>query len=245
MNGRYLYAIVPGGNEKEYGDVGLLGSRVYALASGPVAVVVSDVENKKIRPERRNLAAHQAVIKQLSKETDLLPMSFGIIAESEKALEKILALNQEAFVEQLQRVQGKAEMGLRVNWDVPNIFEFLVGRYDEMREARDRLFAPHRNPSAEDKIEIGQMFERVLDEERENHTERVEEALSGCCVEIKRMKCRKEREVMNLACLIRRHEEQAFEAAVFEAAKGFDDHYSFDYTGPWAPHNFVDIQLSV
>jgi len=34
--------------------------------------------------------------------------------------------NRRAFEEQLERVTGKVEMGLRVAWDVPNIFEYFV-----------------------------------------------------------------------------------------------------------------------
>jgi hypothetical protein len=34
-----------------------------------------------------------------------------------------------------------------------------------------------------------------------------------------------------------------FEEGVFEAAKLFDNNYTFDYNGPWAPHNFVELDL--
>ena len=63
--------------------------------------------------------------------------------------------------------------------------------------------------------------------------------------EIKRLKCRNEREVMNLACLVRRDAMPQFEADVFEVAKQFDNNFALDYNGPWAPHNFVDIDLEL
>jgi len=34
-----------------------------------------------------------------------------------------------------------------------------------------------------------------------------------------------------------------FRPAVFAAAQLFDNHFSFDFSGPWAPHNFVEIDL--
>ncbi|MEK7385166.1 MAG: GvpL/GvpF family gas vesicle protein, partial [candidate division NC10 bacterium] len=64
-------------------------------------------------------------------------------------------------------------------------------------------------------------------------------------VEIKRNKPRTEREAANLACLVGRDGREQFEAAVFEAAKLFDNSYAFDYNGPWAPHNFVDLTLDL
>jgi hypothetical protein len=30
-----------------------------------------------------------------------------------------------------------------------------------------------------------------------------------------------------------------------EAANLFDGNYCFDYSGPWAPHSFVDVDLQM
>jgi hypothetical protein len=49
---------------------------------------------------------------------------------------------------------------------------------------------------------------------------------------------------MNLACLVGRQSvEKDFENAVCAAAQEFDNNYTFDFNGPWAPHNFVDVEL--
>ena len=136
-------------------------------------------------------------------------------------------------------------MGLRVVWDVPNIFEFMVKLHPDMRQLRDRIFGSGKDPSHDDKMAMGRMFERALNEDRETHTDTVEAVLDDVCVEIKRNKCRGEKDVMNLSCLIDRNRESAFERAVFQAAALFDDNYAFDYNGPWAPHNFVDITLEM
>ncbi|MFH1596354.1 MAG: GvpL/GvpF family gas vesicle protein, partial [Pseudomonadota bacterium] len=65
--------------------------------------------------------------------------------------------------------------------------------------------------------------------------------------EIKRNKCRNESEVMSLACLVGRQAgaQAAFEEGVFAAAKLFDNNFAFDYNGPWAPHNFVELDLQL
>jgi hypothetical protein len=245
-SGRYLYAVVPGPAAQVYAFKGLEGKPVYTITNGKVAAVVSDVPNEKIRPERRHLAAQQAVLKGLMQAAPaLLPMSFGIIADGPKAIQKILSRNHEAFLKQLLRVSGMVEMGLRVSWDVPNIFEYFVNTHADLRTARDRFLGPFRNPSQEDKIELGRLFDRLLNEDREIYTEKVEEILSHYCKEINRNKCRRENEVMGLACLVRRSAQDGFEEGVFEAAKLFDNNFTFDYNGPWAPHNFVDLDLKL
>jgi hypothetical protein len=245
-NGKYLYAIVTDRGESSYGDIGIDGNKVYSLPDGKVAAVVSDMANGRIRPERRNIAAHQGVLKCLmGKGATPLPLSFGMIAESPQAIKKSLLKNRKAFLDQLQRVDGKVEMGLRVTWDVPNIFEYFVNTHAELRAARDTFLGTHREPTQEDKIEVGRMFDRLLKEDREEYASKVEDVLLSSCFEIKRNPSKNEREVMNLACLVGRQESQTtFEAAIFEAARMFDNNFTFDFNGPWAPHNFVDIELA-
>ncbi len=244
-SGRYLYAVIANPGPQTWGTFGIEDRMVYSISDGRVAAVVSDVPDTRIRPERRNLAAHQEVLKRLMEETTPLPMTFGIIAKGPKAIKRILSLNQKVFLDQLQRVIGNVEMGLRVTWDVPNIFEYFVLTHSELRTARDRFLGSHREPSQEDKIEVGRMFDRILNEDRELYAEKVEEILSPCCAEIKHNKAKNEREVFNFACLVRREDQGSFENSIFQAAGLFDNNFAFDYNGPWAPHNFVEIELKV
>ena len=240
----YIYAIVTHSQANgRYGPIGVEGGEVYLVSEGPLAAVVSDVPGEKIRPERRHLAAHQDVHKQLMERGNMLPMSFGIMADGPGAIRRILKMNQAAFLDQLRRVEGKAEMSLRVVWDVTDIFEYFVRVHPELRSLRDELFGGGRQPSEDDKIELGRLFDRILNEDRAACTQRVLDVLAPRCSEIKETPPRTEREVMNLACLVARDGMKGFEEGVFEAAKQFDDNYSFDYTGPWPPYNFADVRL--
>jgi hypothetical protein len=239
----YLYAIVGNGGPQSYGPLGIDGNDVYTITIGRVAAVVSGLVSSKIRPQRVNLAAHQAVLKRLMAETTPLPIAFGTIAASPEAIRGILTRHQRTFHAQLERVGGKVEMGLRVAWDVPNIFEYFVNTHAELRLARDRLVGARHEATQDEKIELGRMFDRLLNEDRESHVQQVERALASVCAETKANPCRTEREVMNLACLVGRDAQAEFDAAVFTAAKQFDNHFAFDYSGPWAPHNFVELDL--
>lgn len=241
----YLYAIVAGTEARVYPSLGIDGADVFTITEGKMSAVVSGLSNPKIRPQRANLAAHQAVLKCLMADTTPLPMAFGTVAANPAAIRKILQRNHKAFEEQAQRVAGKVEMGLRVAWDVPNIFEFFVNTHAELRMARDRLMGARHEFTQEEKIELGRLFDRLLNDDREDHTRKVEHVLSPVCVEFKANLCRNEHEVMNVACLVRREAQDAFSAGVFAAAKLFDNSFSFDYSGPWAPHNFVDLELDL
>jgi hypothetical protein len=244
--GKYLYAIVPASGQRAFDFVGIDGAPVYTIANGRVAAAVSDAPNGRIRPERRHLAAQQAVFQGLMAATDaMLPMAFGIIADGSRAVHSILARHQEAFLRQLLRLAGMVEMGFRVSWDVPNIFTYFLHTHPELRAARDRVPGSRRHPSQEDKIELGRLFERLLQEDRETYTEKVAEIMAPYCQEVKRHNCRLETEVMSLACLVRRQAQDRFEEGVGAAAKLFDHNFTFDYNGPWAPHNFAALDLQL
>lgn len=243
--GRYLYAVIAGSSERTCEFSGIDGSPVYTVGSGGVSAVVSDVINQRLRPERRHLAAHQQVLKRLMEKSTVLPMAFGTIADSPQAVSKILSLNREDLHQQLSRVKDKLEMGVSVKWDVLDIYDYLVNMHHELRLARDQVFGARRQPTQDEKMEVGRLFDRILNQDRQTYADRVEEILSPRCFEIKHNPSRNEREVMNLACLVGRDKRGEFEAGVLEAARLFDDHFAIDYNGPWAPHNFVEVDLKL
>jgi hypothetical protein len=246
VRGRYLYAIVDGGGDREaLGFDGVDGAEVYSMGDGRISAVVSDLPDRKVRPERRKLAAHHEVLKKLMVDRTVLPMAFGLIADGPESVRRILRLNAQAFDEQIRRLKGKVEMGLRVAWDVPNIFEYALKVHPELAELRDHIFRGGREPSQDDKIEVGRTFDRLMTEDREAHGDRVSAILSPHCAEIRSNKVRNDREVLNFACLVDRDKMKDFESGVIEAARFFDNHFAFDFNGPWPPHNFVEIELRI
>src|ERR1039458_10485066 len=184
----YLYAIVAGGEGRLYQATGINQGKVYAISGGQVAAVVSDVAGDNVRPERARLAAHHEVLKKLMADNTPLPMSFGVVADTPAAVHRMLSRNQQVLLDQLRCVANKVEMGLRVTWDVANIFEYFVNTHPELRMARDRFFGPDCEPTQEQKIEIGRMFDRLLNEDRETYADLAMKMFSTHECEINRLK---------------------------------------------------------
>ena len=245
--GTYLYAVTAGAEEKDFGPVGLYESDVHTINDGEVTAVVSELPvDGKLRPERRHLAAHQGVLSRLVEESDVvLPVSFGTVADSAEGIRNMLARYKPDLMKQIRRVQGKVEMEVRVVFEVPNVFDYFITVHPELKEMRDRVFDGKHEPSRDEKIELGQLFERFLDEDRERYARQVEKAISSRCAEIKQNKCRNEQEVMRLSCLVAKDEKEEFEAALAEAADMFDDNFTFEHGGPYPPYNFIEIQIKV
>jgi len=242
--GQYIYAVVAQNEGKALEFQGLADAPAYTIPHGGMAAVVSDIELQRIRPERRNLAAHRAVLSGLMLTEDaVLPMRFGAIASGADEIRRLLGTNREIFERQLKQVSGKLEMGVRVTWDVANIFEYFVGKHPELKAARDALFSGSARISQDDRIELGLTFERLHNEDRLAYTAIVEEAIAPHCSAIKAVALRDDREIMNLACLVDKNGRAEFEQSVFAAAAHFDNNFVFDYNGPWPPHTFAEIAI--
>lgn len=240
---KYLYAVIAT-PDIELSDLkGISDKPVYLIEKDGLAAVISNIDFKRVRPERKNLTAHQAVLNRLNDSLTPLPVSFGVIARNKGSIQKILEKNQDILSDSLALVEGKIEMSLKVKLNVPDIFAYFVSVHPELKKLRNRYYRDGRSPSHEEKLELGRVFESLLQEDRQKHTESVLEILEGACVKILENKCRDEHMVMHLSCLVERDKEETFEKAILLAAGGFNNDFNFDYSGPWVTHSFVDIHL--
>lgn len=240
--GTYLYAVLAG-EGGSYGPIGIGGGEVHCVVLGDLSAAVSEVRGGRVRPERRSVAAHHAVLERLMRDATVLPAAFGLIARSDEAVRRVLRDHQEVLREQLAQVAGKVEMGIRVSWSVPDLSGYFLATHPELREARDHLKASGGG-SRDQKIAVGALFARAVEADREACAARVTAALEERGVEVKQSPPRDEREVMSLACLVPRDDRPAFEQAVEQVAATFDEHFKFVLTGPWAPHNFTSLKLA-
>lgn len=257
--GRYLYGIIRTEGDQDFGPtclpagqqaglpdrlVGIRRTRVYTIGFKNLAALVSDHPLTKIKPLRENITSHHQVIKEAMQNFTIIPMAFGHIVRKAEEIRRALELNYPEIDQELDRLCNKVEMGLKILWDVDNIFEYFVNRDRELRDFRDRIFGRSREPSQGEKIDLGRLFESKLNRERRRHTETVVRVLSSSTVDAKVNPPTHEKMLMNGAFLIEKGKEGLFEERVHLAAGLFDGNFTFDYSGPWAPHNFIKLRIA-
>lgn len=240
----YVYAFAPAfaQNDHPLGPIGLDESEVRLICEGSLAAATSVVPLGRLRPKRRHIAAHQAVLRQLMQHVTVLPASFGLLADHATAVRALLVKHQTMLAEQLAQVKGKVEMGLRVVLDVPNLFDYFVERHASLKAIRQQLAGRSDVPRSE-MIEVGRLFDQILRSERDRYTHQVVDVLEQAGVEVVVNAPRSEREIMHLACLVDKEPANHFESVLAEAAADFDNHFLFDFDGPWAPHHFTTLHL--
>jgi hypothetical protein len=242
--GKYVYAFVRAADAHDIIERGLTGlndCNLKVSIVGSLGAVTTDIAVEKIRPRRQLLAAHQSVVTEISGSWDMLPVSFGLIAESEAEICRILAANTDVLETQLDRVGGQVEMNLVLRLSSENVFQYFVDRFPELQEARSVITA---GATRDEMIEMGRLFERLLASER-NHCERkMVESIQSVCKETDLQPPRSEGELVRLNCLIDRENEAEFSAAIHRAAEAFNEDYVFNLSGPWPPYSFVTLALT-
>ena len=245
-NGKYLYGIVgavDGFPALRDGRIGIAEEKVYTICYGDLAAVVSDHPVCKIQPLRQNLNPHHEVIKEVNKRYTIIPMTFGHIAKDTDDILQVLKNNFSIIFQELKKLENKVEMGLKIFWDVDNVFEYFLKKDRELENYRDRLFGKASKPTSEEKLELGMLFAQKVNEERQQHTNRVLKALDHCIVDVRINKPTDEKMMLNAAFLIERDKGKEYEEGVYRVANLFDGHFTFDYNGPWAPYNFTELRL--
>lgn len=238
----YLYAICDSDVVSVASDdlEGLFNEPVRTIESGGLFAVVSAAPEGSLRPTRRHLAAHQGVVRALVESGTVLPMSFGMVCDDESQVTGFLTENQANLAEQVAFLDGRCEMGVRVAWDVEDVYEHVLTLEPELKAERDRLKAMGDAVPRDERIAFGQQFEATMTAHRNHVESQVQQALVLLAVDHVFSSPRSDQEIVNHAYLVARDTVERFEDKVIELAGGWDATLSVDLSGPWPAYSFVN-----
>ena len=242
--GNYLYGFTDSRFRPAADLCGLAGARVETLPFGDVAALVSRHAVQPLMPVRTNLEPHHRVVRRVSAETALVPAAFGHISATDDELLSVLRANHDEIRHELERLHGKCEVGLKLSWSVENIFDYFVRNDRSLRELRDRVFHD-REPSLNDKLQVGAHFESALARERERLTQILVGTLRPVTCDIVYGALRDEKTVCNLTLLVEQARGSEFLDGLRAAAARFDANFAIVTSGPWPPYSFVQLQLQL
>lgn len=238
----YGYAVARGDMPLPDGLTGVEERTLERLDVGNLALIGSRIDATELRPRRKHLSAHYNVLSQLSQSHDILPIAFGIIFDDADAAKAVLHDHADTFASQLKKVSQSVEMSVRLRWENVDVFTAIVNDHDDLRKMRDHCFGGG-NPSQGELLNLGQAFERRLNEDREKRREAVLAALHSMSKEVKILPLPDEKTSVHLAFLVSRADICAFDKAVDKLAEVFDDNHVLEIDGPLPPFNFVDIRI--
>ncbi len=245
-SGKYVYCIVRSDKPRDFGDIGIGGSRrVYTVQHKDLAAVVSNTPIVLYDPTRENVLAHEFVNETVMREFTVIPMSFGTLFRSEDDVTELLRSAYQAFNDVLDKMQDKIEFGLKILWDREKVIANLEQQNDEIRRLKDEITNNASSSTYFARMQLGRLVEAALEETGNRLVAEVHEALKPIAVASRSNKVIGDRMIMNAAFLVDRARSEEFDEVVRVVSHRYDELLTFKYTGPWPPYNFVNIKLKL
>lgn len=244
--GKYFYCLIRCSEPRDFNTrgIGEQGAIVHTLTFKDLAAVVSDSPMIEYDNSRRNMMAHTAVLDEVMREYTILPVRFGMIAPNAKSInEQILQRRYAEFDRMLRKMDGKIELGLKAFWYEDVVYREIVDTHPAISQLRNALVGRTPEETYYERIKLGEMVEKAMNQMRENDVERILSTLRPLAGDHRVNPVITERMVLNAAFLIERTREPEFDQAIQDLDADLGKRLIFKYVGSAPPYNFVNIMI--
>lgn len=185
---------------------------------------------------------HQSVVSTLMKSTAIIPLRAFSLFSSREALRRYLEENGEHLSRTLDRLDGKQEWTLRIEFDPERWYDALVHRVDSLRALSDQIAS-----SSEGK---GFLLRKKLEEEKKRASRDAEQAAVAeiersimeklTCETLAETRERRDGAFPQINVLINRDEESVLQELHSELVdKYLPEGITVALSGPWPPYTFA------
>ena len=231
-------------HEAKASHYGIGEAEVYTINYEKLAAIVSDTELKEIDPTRKNVLAHTVVQDRLLKEYDFLPMSFGMIANSEDEVRSLLVKNYDSLVREVKRLAGKIEVELKVFWDQEAITQQLQDGNQEFARLKAKISSTSSPLEVQNLlVEAGELVERVAMSWKTKYAESAYNRLKKLSFDARMSNPVGVKNILNASFLIDNCNESEFQKEIYKLDSEYQGKVNFKYVAPLPPYNFVKVGL--
>jgi hypothetical protein len=249
--GVYLYCI---GSTEDFTDEAVAKLSVATVdgsdagfrvvTSEQLAAIVSDTSTREFDIERGPLMAHHHALEAAMSIGDILPVSYGTVADTDEAIVTgLLNPQRDQLLENLAYVRGRVELALRVMWDQDVLFQEIVDASEEIRALRDSIAGVPEDQSFSERIQLGELTSAALEYKREYERDQILQVLTPLAVDAEVKPSNSELLILNGSFLVEREREAEFDEAVQRIAGPREGRMTFRYLGPLPPANFVSVYI--
>ncbi len=236
----YVYAIIDSNKEMDESNKGLCEAPIYSIPYRDIGIVVSNLDPQVQIKTEESVLKHEEIVEALMDRFTVLPMRlYTVFAGKEEMLLRVKD-HYEDFTENLDRVYGKCEFGIKVIW-AGNVI-------------KDRIASAHKDESAPvNAVQSGakfmkEKFEKYkIDKEFEEEADRcisiVDEFLNRYVSEKKLEKLKTDNLLLSAAYLVDRKKKDDFMEA-FEELRSSGGDLKYMLSGPWPAYNFITLSHS-
>lgn len=250
---RYLYCIAESRGEQDLGNIGIAGNGVYTISCMGLAAVVHDCHGEVFEYGDKDgmkacLLDHQRVV-QIAAERfgTVLPLGFGKIItgdEHKKPEEKVADWLRSSFKDleiKLKKVEGKAEYGVQVFWDVSSVTDRIMEEVPHIKALGYEIKTKKAGTAFLYEEKLKKEIRLCLEDAATRHYRTFYEKIKDMAEDVRVDKCHRtsddEKMLLNVSCLLNDRQVESL-GEMLDDITG-QEGFSVRYTGPWPPYSFV------
>lgn len=243
----YLYGLMSGRSSpsisKETGVTGQI--HVTTLSGGHL--IYGPHDGTEIRAKRRYLLTHARVLERLTAQGTVLPMQFGMLADSIEDVGTLVDEQKDVIADQMNRLAGHIELGVRIQFAEKRALAHQLSLHPELEAEKARLQA--RGTDAQfSHAEFGRKLGERLERHRTHVQHDLVQRLKPFVADLVLRAPETEYQVLHASVLLRREEEPGFGPLLVDLARssGFapGSEPEIKLVGPAPLYNFVRLNLT-
>ncbi|MCG2769715.1 MAG: GvpL/GvpF family gas vesicle protein [Anaerolineae bacterium] len=251
QDARYVYAVIPRIDKKDFGPIGIGGNRVYTIPYQDICAVVHDCPPEPYQGDeeavKAMVATHGDVVDAAWEAAgSVLPMSFDVIIrpDEEKSADdnvrKWLEDEYTTFKMRVDEFRDKVELGVQILWDPAAITRRVAEENKEVRKLVTEMAAKSRGLAYFYQHKIAEAVKKEMEAKADQDYRRYYERLRGYAEDTQVNKIKKHPDkqmIMNLSLLVKRDRVEALGEALGEIRE--EEGVEVRFTGPWPPYTFA------
>ena len=249
----YVYCVVPGLQEVNFGPVGLDTCEVHTVPGAAMAAVVHECPARPYQSKDREIvekwvAAHHGVVEGAwERFGSVLPMSFDMIvsandrASARENLIKWMQEKQDTFTRRLDRLAGKAEYGVQVSWLPKVIADDIVQTDPDLQKTQRQIQAKPKGLAYLSQAKLEKSLKQRMEARAKEYFRAFYDRIRNCVLDIRVENPKKTEDdtqmLLNVSCLVEKADHARVGRVLDEIAAMHGIKVRF--TGPWPPYSFV------
>jgi hypothetical protein len=239
----YVYGVISASDKRSVSVTGVRGAAVRTVARGEVAALVSDLDVGALAAARE-VRAHWRVLEQTCERATVLPVRFGTVMESDRAVrEDLLEPHDERLVALLRDLAGRVQLRVKGDYDMDQLLRDVARSSPAILERRARVRSLPGDAGYYERITLGEMIAAEVERQRQRDAQLVVERLEPLAVAARSEPVGADG-AFDVAFLVERDGMKAFSAAVVRLGEEIGDRVRLRYVGPLPPYSFTDGELT-
>ncbi len=206
------------------------------IEQGNLAMLCSE-SDEELSATPESMRSYTTTLCEVIKSVTIVPLRFGTVFPQEEEIRAVLKSKSKEYLKLLAKLDQKIEVELKVWWKKEIFMQTML---KNKRVARWKKALEGGKGKGYDVVEFGKAIEELANQERIALIKVFGDLLQPYAADCIVVDPRDEYQVYDGVFLVERAREEEFDQAVGLLHDKYSEIMVFKYTGPWAPHHFIN-----